>query len=227
MKTAVVIGSTGLIGENLCESLALSGEYAQVLAICRSPRVWANPRIKNVKFGFENWAVLTEQIKNFAGSESVHGFCTLGTTMAKAKSQEQFKKIDLDYVVQFAEVLNQLSASKLFVVSALGANSNSEVFYNKIKGQMEEQVVATFRGIAIFLRPSLLLGDRKEFRLGERAAVMLAPLYSFLFKGPLKKFRPIEYQKISQAIVNILKTNNNLKTIYENDEIHEITKASR
>jgi len=222
MKTAIVIGATGLIGEKLCEALANCQEYTQVLAVVRSPRVWKNSKIKNILFDFSNWKHLENQLKGFISSDTSDGFCALGTTIAKAKTKEAFKEVDLHAVVHFAKTLNSLSSQKLFVVSAMGANKKSEVFYNQVKGEMEESVKSIFTGNSIFLRPSLLLGSRKEFRLAEKIAVMLAPLYSFIFIGPFLKWRPIRVDQIIHALVYLASVEKNLKPIYLNDDLINI-----
>lgn len=219
MKTAVVIGATGLIGQLLSESLAADAEYAQVLAIIRKPTAWNSSKIKNIHFDFSNWEDLGQQIKNFSSSSEIHMFCCLGTTIKVAGSQQNFKKIDLDYVVDFAKTAHKISASKLVVVSALGADKNSTIFYNQIKGEMEAEVGRLFQGPLAFVRPSLLLGQRKDFRFGEKIAIILSPLFSVGFVGPLKKFKPIHASQVAKAMTSIGRSRFQNQKIYENDEL--------
>jgi uncharacterized protein YbjT (DUF2867 family) len=219
MKTAVVIGATGLIGQFLSERLAEDSEYAQVLAIIRNPVSWKSSNIKNIHFDFLNWSDLAVQIRNFSSSSEIHFFCCLGTTIKTAGSEENFKKIDLDYVVEFAKIGQHVSAVKFVVVSALGADMKSTIFYNQIKGQMEYDVGMVYKGALAFVRPSLLLGQRREFRLGEKLAIVLSPIFSVGLVGPLKKFKPIHARQVAHAMVEIGRLRFQGIKIFENDEL--------
>lgn len=228
MRTAVVIGSTGLIGEDLVERLARQGTWSQVLAISRKAKTWANPKIRTLDFDFVNWAALEIQISAFAGGHSsLDFFCCLGTTMNAAGSRKQFKKIDLEAVAAFAVLAQRCKAEQLLVVSALGADPESDVFYNRIKGEAEQAVLKRFPGELHFLRPSLLLGDRKEFRLFERLAMLFAPVYSPLLIGKFAKYKPIESKKVAQVMVTVAARLKSAPTIIENDEIHELSQTKR
>lgn len=219
MKTAVVIGATGLIGQFLSERLAEDSEYAQVLTIIRNPVSWKSSKIKNIHFDFSNWSDLSVQIRNFSSSSEIYFFCCLGTTIKVAGSEENFKKIDLDYVVEFAKIAQQVSAAKLVAVSALGADMNSTIFYNQIKGQMEHDVRVVYSGSLAFVRPSLLLGHRREFRFAEKLAIVLSPLFSVGLVGPLKKFKPIHARQVAIAMTSIGRNRFDGLKIYENDEL--------
>lgn len=219
MKTAVVIGATGLIGQILSERLAEDSEYAQVLTIIRNPVSWKSSNIKNIHFDFSNWSDLAVQIRNFSSGSEIHFFCCLGTTIKVAGSEEKFKEIDFDYVVEFAKIAQQTSAAKLVIVSALGADMSSTIFYNQTKGQMEHDVSAVYKGALAFVRPSLLLGHRKEFRLGEKLAIILSPIFSIGLVGPLKKFKPIHARQVAIAMTSIGRNRFEGQKIYENDEL--------
>lgn len=222
MKTAVVIGATGLIGQFLSESLAEDSEYAQVLTIIRNPVTWKSSKIKNIHFDFLNWSDLFVQIRNFSSSSEIHFFCCLGTTIKVAGSEENFKKIDLDSVVEFSKIATELSAAKLIVVSALGADLKSTIFYNQIKGQMEHDVSSVYKGSLAFVRPSLLLGHRKEFRLGEKLAIILSPIFSVGLVGPLKKFKPIHARQVAIAMASLGRNRFEGQKVYENDELFSL-----
>jgi uncharacterized protein YbjT (DUF2867 family) len=227
MRTAVVIGSTGLIGEDLVERLGRQGTWSQVLAISRKAKTWANPKVRTVAFDFVNWAALEVQISSFAGSSPLDFFCCLGTTMNAAGSRKEFKKIDLEAVASFAVLAQRCRAEQLLVVSALGANPESDVFYNRIKGEAEQAVLKRFAGELHFLRPSLLLGDRKEFRLLERLAMLIAPIYSPFLLGSLAKYKPIESKKVAQIMVIVAARLKTAPTIIENEEIHKLSRLWR
>ncbi|AGH94301.1 NAD(P)H-binding protein [Pseudobdellovibrio exovorus] len=207
MKTAVVIGSTGLVGTHLVEKLVHEGSFAQILAIVRrhpanladSSGVWNNPKVRCLTFDFEDWNQLEIQVRSFAGTSSLSFFCCLGTTISKAGSQQAFRKIDYEHVVNFARMARICRAEKLLVVSAIGADAKSSVFYNRVKGEMESHVTREFTaGDLHFFHPSLLLGDRQEFRFGERLAVLFSPIYSWLIA---KKFRPVHAAQVAKAMV--------------------------
>jgi uncharacterized protein YbjT (DUF2867 family) len=221
LKTAVVIGSTGLVGQILSEGLANQSEYARVLAIVRKQAPWINPKIKNIHFDFQNWNDLGTQVKNFSSGSEIHFFCCLGTTITAAGSEENFKKIDYDYVVEFSKIAAQSNAAKLIVVSALGANSEASVFYSRIKGEMEKDIAEKFKNSISILRPSLLLGDRKEFRFAEKIAVLLEPVYKWFLFGPLKKYKPIHAKQVARVMIQVALLNKNdvRVRIFENNEL--------
>lgn len=199
-------------------------EFNQILAIVRvgskpSDPVFYNPKVRLIYFNFEEWASLELQIRSYLGASRSSFFCCLGTTIRKAGSEESFKKVDRDYVVAFAKLAQFCHAESLQIVSALGADQNSSVFYNRIKGEMEERVQEVFKDNLHFARPSLLLGDRDEFRFGERIAVLFSPLYSFLLVGSLKKYKPVSAEKVARALYLIsIKKIKSAKFI-ENDQL--------
>jgi uncharacterized protein YbjT (DUF2867 family) len=224
MKTAMIIGSTGLIGSYLLEKLVQSPEYSQIIAIIRGQSsvqdpAYSHPKVRRITFDFQNWSNLSMQIASFSGNSSTHFFCCLGTTIKKVKTEEAFRKVDYDYIIEFAKMAQKCKAERLLVVSAIGADRNSTVFYNRIKGETENDVQNNFAGKLYFLRPSLLLGDRKEFRFGERIAILLAPAYSLLLVGPLSRYKPIKASDVAQAMVNISTNKTNASTVITNDEI--------
>lgn len=223
MKTAVVIGSTGLIGSLLLEKLAQEGSYGQILAVTRKPladdSAIKSGRIRTLIFDFKDWHNLELQVRSFAGTSAVHLFCCLGTTIAAAGSQEAFYRVDYEYVVNFARLGRAVRAEKLLVVSALGADTRSGVFYNRVKGEMEARVTQEFPGQLHFFRPSLLMGDRQQFRFGERMAVLLAPLYTPLLVGSWKKYRPVQAERVAEMILNAATGKVQAEKFVENVEI--------
>ena len=150
-------------------------------------------------------------------------FCCLGTTIAAAGSKEAFRKIDFDLPVKIAEEASKNNIFSFLIISSLGADTKSSNFYYKTKGEMEKTIQKfSFRKISI-LRPSMLLGGRKEFRLGEIIGKELMRALSFVFVGSLKKYKAIHAQNVAKAMVEI--ANNDFgKTIFESDEIRNIAK---
>ncbi len=219
MRTAVVIGSTGLIGEQLVEKLAQDSSWTSILAITRKPGVWSNPKIRGLNFDFLNWADLELQIQSFGGSRGIDFFCCLGTTISQAKTESAFKKIDYEAVVQFAKLAARCRAEQLLIVSSMGASLTSKSFYNRVKGQMQADVPKHFSGRLHFLQPTLLLGDRKDFRLAERIAILLTPAFAALL--PLK-YKPITASCVAKVMVALASKKASGGLLIDNAEIHQI-----
>lgn len=130
-------------------------------------------------------------------------FCCLGTTIKQAGSQDAFRRVDHDFVLGLARAGMRLGATQFLVVSAIGADPESRVFYSRVKGEVETAVRALpYRAVQIF-RPGLLIGDRTEFRLGERIAMYVAPLAQLLLMGPLRRYRSINASDVARAMVRI------------------------
>ena len=224
MKIAVVIGSTGLTGSQVVKQLLREGSFSQIIAICRSKASaldadFNNPKVRVLQFDFKNWASLELQVSSFIGTAQAIFFCSLGTTIKVAGSEVAFKKVDHDYTVNFARLAQTCRAEQLIIISALGADKNSTVFYNRTKGEMEEDVQLEYSGKLYFLRPSLLLGDRKEFRFGERVAILLAPIYSSLMFGSLKRYVPVPAAKVAKTAVLLAAKKIISGQFLENEEI--------
>ena len=188
-RRALLVGATGLIGSLLLERLLDETTYSSVTVWARRPLALRGPGLKVETFEFEGLA--SHQV------EAEHVFCCLGTTMKLARSEQAFRRVDYDYPVALARAAKKGGATRLLVVSALGANPDSRIFYNRVKGEMEAAVAAAGVPRTIFFRPSLLTGHRDEFRLGERvgrvAGFVLGPL--------LGKYRPIAADLVAVAMV--------------------------
>jgi uncharacterized protein YbjT (DUF2867 family) len=149
-------------------------------------------------------------------------FCCLGTTIKKAGSQEAFRRVDFTFAYEAAQLAANNGAAQFLLVSALGANANSSVFYNRVKGETEDAIAALpFVSVSIF-RPSLLLGERAEFRLGERIAEPVMKALSFLLIGSLRKYRAIEARTVAAAMIEVAKAQPKGVNVYESDRIQEV-----
>lgn len=193
---AIILGATGLVGSELTKLLSESNYYNQVVAYGRRTQVidnLASDLIRIEKFN---------NIEEIDLSKVDHVYCCIGTTIKKAKSKEKFSEVDLDIPLKLAKLCHSFSIKKLIVVSALGADSNSKVFYNQTKGKMEEAVKEIFNATS-FVRPSLLLGERDEQRIAEGIGQYLMPLLNPLLQGNLKKFRAIEAKDVARALFEI------------------------
>jgi len=188
-RRALLVGATGLVGSLLLERLLDETTYSSVTVWARRPLALRGPGLKVETFEFEGLA--SHKV------EAEHVFCCLGTTMKLARSEQAFRRVDYDYPVALARAAKKGGATRLLVVSALGANPDSRIFYNRVKGEMEAAVAAAGVPRTIFFRPSLLTGHRDEFRLGERvgrvAGFVLGPL--------LGKYRPIAADLVAVAMV--------------------------
>jgi uncharacterized protein YbjT (DUF2867 family) len=196
-RKALIAGATGLIGGHCLQALLDDPNYSEVIALVRKPIVKTHRKLKTVLTKFDN---LERELSNIQVDDV---FCCLGTTIKKAGSQEAFKRIDLSLVVTVAELMRKQGTEQFLVISALGADKNSKVFYNRVKGEMESALKDLGYPCLRIIRPSLLLGAREEFRLGEKIGVMLTPVLKPFLLGSLKKYRPVEAESVAEFMVKI------------------------
>jgi len=208
MKTAIVLGATGLIGKKVTEHLLKNDSYSTVIILVRKPLNINHPKIKQHIFNYD--AIDKTLLK---GNDL---FCCLGTTIKTAGSKEAFRKVDLDYVVNVAKAAKENGINHFAVVSAMGANKNSTVFYNQIKGEMEEAIKSIGFDSTYVIRPSLLLGDRKEFRFGELIGKFFMITLSFLIP---KKYRAIYDVQVALSTIHFMNQNERGFFVKENDEL--------
>lgn len=215
-RIAVVLGATGLVGKAVTEDL-LNGDWDEVRVLIRRPLEMQHPKLKQILI---DWEQLVQYKEHFMGVYAV--FCCLGTTIKKAGSQEKFEVVDLKYPLAAAAIAKECGVKQFLAVSSLGANAKSRNFYSRTKGRAEEGLIAAgFHGLHLF-RPSLLLGEREEFRLGERAAAVLMKAIDFAMVGKAAQYRAIPGAKVAKAMVNIAMANTGGVHIYPNDVIHVI-----
>lgn len=215
-KKALIAGATGLIGSHLLQNLLHNEAYEQVIAIVRSPLGMKHPKLIEQVVDFEK----LEQNPSLFAVDDV--FCCLGTTIKKAGSQEVMYRIDVDYPYNIATLAKQQGAKQFLLVSAMGANPSSSIFYSRMKGELEQKLSKLpFPSISM-IRPALLLGERKEFRLGERLGAVVTKGTAWLMKGSLRKYKAIEGKKVADAMFKISQMNKSGVHIYSNDQLHEI-----
>ena len=215
-KTALILGATGLVGSELLTLLLQDDQYTKVKAVVRTKADLDHPKLEWIIADFDNIAALGDEIT------ADHVYCCLGTTMKKAGSKEAFYKVDFHYPLEFAKHCQQKGASQFCLVSAMGANVKSRFFYSRVKGEAEVAVSSVpFNGINIF-RPSLILGNRKEKRMGEKIAIILSGIISPFMLGPLRKYKPIQASDIALGMLKIAKQDLNGFYIFESDQITRI-----
>lgn len=195
-KTALIAGASGLIGSQLLPLLLASDRYDRVIAVGRRPVPLVHPKLEQRLLDFDQ----LEDHRLQLIADDV--FCCLGTTLRQAGSREAFYKVDYLYVVKLAALTAANFASQLLVVSSMGADAGSRVYYSRVKGEMEAAVRQTpFRAIHFF-RPSLLLGDRTEKRFGEQLGAMVLRALRPALRGPLRKYRAIEAATVARAMLH-------------------------
>ena len=216
MKTALIIGATGLIGSQLLKLLLESKNYDKVVAFVKRDIGFNHPKLIQRIIDFDK----PETYQSLIVGDDF--FCTIGTTIKKAGSQYSFRKVDFEYPKQFATFALQNKVKQFLIISSLGANANSENFYLKTKGEIQDFLKnCNFENVTI-LQPSLLLGDRKEFRLGEKIGAFFMKTLSFLFLGNLKKYKAIEGKTVAKAMFIIAQKNYKGFRIIESGSIQEI-----
>jgi uncharacterized protein YbjT (DUF2867 family) len=216
VKTALVIGSTGLIGSQLLQLLLESKEYATVITFAKRDVGIQHLKLKQYIIDFDKPETYKELV---AGDDF---FCTIGTTIKNAGSQEAFRKVDFEFPKVFATLALQNKVKQFLIVSSLGAQANSGNFYLKTKGEIQDFLKnCNFESVSV-LQPSLLVGNRKEFRLGEKIGAFFMKLFSFLLIGTFKKYKPIESEAVAKAMFDIAQKNYKGFHIFESDRIQQI-----
>ena len=216
MKTALLIGSSGLVGGQNLNRLIKDVNYSKIKIFVRSePKIQSN-KLEIIKTDFND----LENFKDYIKGDDCF-FC-IGTTKQKSPNKNEYQKVELEIPKKIAQIAKANSVNSFIFVSSIYANPNSSGYYVKFKGLVEEELKKlNFSNLGI-LRPSFLMGDRKENRVGEKIGVLTFRLLSPLLLGPLKKMRPINSEKVAKAMIKI--ANENLeKTIFESDEIVELT----
>lgn len=219
-RIAVVLGATGLIGHALTEALLNEGAWDEVRVLVRRPLKLQHAKLKEVII---DWEQLGQYKEQFAGASAV--FCCLGTTIKKAGSQAQFERVDLEYPLAAAALARASGVKQFLAVSSMGASAKSRNFYSRTKGKVEEGLIASgFQGLHLF-RPSLLLGEREEHRMGERVASVMMKGLDFAMIGKAAKYRAIPGATVARAMMNIALADTRGTHIYTNDVIHVIGKS--
>lgn len=211
MKTAIVIGGTGLVGSNIVTQLSDSNFYSKIILLVRKKANINLPKVEECIINFDNIDT------SFIIGDDV--FCAIGTTIKKAGSKENQYKIDCEYPFKIAKIAKVNNAKQFIVVSSLGSNSKSSNFYLRTKGELEEKISALNFETFIILRPSFILGDRKEFRLGEKIAVVFAKILSPLFIGAFKKYKGVNASSIAKKMISSANEKLIGKHIIESDKI--------
>ena len=218
MKTALLFGATGLVGSHLLNLLIINNNYSKIKVFVRSSIELNHQKIEIIQTDFNNLKNHREDIK---GDDCF--FC-IGTTKKNSPDKNEYKRVELEVPKQVAQIAKSNLVNSFVFVSSGYADPKSSGDYLKFKGLVEEELKRlNFSKLGI-MRPSFLLGNRQEKRVGEKIGIFVFKLLSPLFLGPLKKMKPIHSATVAKAMIKIANENFE-KTIFESDEIVKLTSS--
>ena len=215
--TATLVGATGLIGSYLLKELLNDPYFDTIRILIRRPVDITDPKLEKKIVDFNDSDSLLVAVSN---SDVL--FCAIGSTMKKVKGdKEAYRKIDFDIPVKLARFCKMTDCEKFILVSSAGANSKSRNFYQRLKGETEEAVKSVGLKTVHIMRPSLLLGERKEFRLGENIGKAVMTSLSFLIPD---KYKAIQGKDVAKVMIASAKKNDEGIFVHENSEIRNLSK---
>ena len=214
-KNAIILGATGLTGAHLLDLLLKDSDYDRVKVFTRKKLTNSHPKIEE---HLVDLLKLSDHANEFT-SDVV--FCCIGTTKAKTPDKALYRAIDYGIPVEAAKLCKQNSINQFIAISALGANSKSKVFYSQLKGEMERDVLAQHIKNTHLLQPSLIVGDRKEKRMGEDFSKYFMKIFGFLIPA---RYKMIQAKTIAQAMVQLAR-NTRKEHVISSEKIKEIAKV--
>ena len=210
-KTAIVLGATGLVGGHLIEQLVQHDAYTRVVALSRRPLEYEHPKLQVALLDFDN-----------PDPDKIKGddlYCALGTTLRKAGSKEAQYRIDCTYPYEIGKIARQNGVQQYVLVSSIGASTKTGNFYLRTKGELEQKLTdLDFPGLIIG-RPSAILGDRGEFRLGEKIGIFLVQVLKPFVP---KRYRGIQAAQIARALIASAVEGQEGTRIIESDQLQGI-----
>lgn len=219
---AVVLGATGLIGEQLTQQLLNDSAFSKVRILVRKPVNLSHPKLEVEIVNFENPAAF----RNKLGQGNCI-FCCVGTTQKKVKGDKvAYRKVDFDIPVNAAKIANDAGFTNYLLVSAVGANAHASNFYLKLKGKVEDEIAALHFDSFHTFRPSVLLGERKEFRFGEIIAKGVIRMISGLFFGNLRKYKEINASAVAKAMIAAAKSDAKGMFVHHYDDMIKLSGAT-
>ncbi len=218
MKSAIILGATGLTGSYVLDKLLANNNYNKIIIFSRSELEVKHDKLEVIVCDLLS---LEEQKEKFKADEV---YVCIGTTNMKTPNKKLYRDIDFGIPVTAAQLCRENMIDTIAVMSSLGASASSSVFYPKIKGEMENAVLEMEIPNTYLLRPSMIMGPRKERRFGETMGKMLAFIISPILVGPLKKYKGIHAEAIADGMINLCNGKSDLNGIIESDKIAEIAK---
>ncbi|MCC3373841.1 oxidoreductase [Cohnella sp. REN36] len=195
-KTAILAGATGLVGGHLLRRLLDDAKYDAVVALTRRPLTGSHPKLTNLVVDFDRLETEADRVP-----PAEDWFCALGTTIRQAGSQAAFRAVDHDYPLALGRLAVAKGAERFLIVSSMGAAPDSRFFYNRVKGEIERDLGTLPLPVLRIFRPSLLLGEREQFRAGERFASIIMKAAAPLLAGPLRRYRAIGADTVAAAMI--------------------------
>jgi uncharacterized protein YbjT (DUF2867 family) len=220
-RTALLVGATGLVGGHCLRALLAGDTWDGVTTFARRRLALTNKKLVQRMVDFDRLG----QLSGFPRVTDV--FCCLGTTIAKAGSQSEFYKVDFTYAYETARLALVSGARQILLVSSLGADRTSNIFYSRVKGELEEAIKHLAYEQTQIFRPSVLSGERAERRPAERFGLGLASAVSWAFLGPLRRYRPIDASDVALAMVSVARQDIRGVTVYESERIAAIARDAR
>jgi uncharacterized protein YbjT (DUF2867 family) len=214
MKTAIVLGATGLIGKQLTGILLASPHYSEVKCLVRRKLNWKHPKLTEISFDFDK-----PDTSQIIGDDL---FCCIGTTANNAGSKEAQKKVDYSYPLEIGKIAAQNGIKQFILVSSLGAEAESSNFYLSLKGSLERDLVALSFPTVITARPSILFGARDEFRVGEQIGIGFAKVFGIFMIGGMKKYRGIQSLQVAKALHLLAQQGKTGYVVVESDVLREM-----
>lgn len=213
MKKAILFGSSGFIGSFLLQELLNDANYEQVTIVVRRQPGISHPKLKVLMGDYHSLPNLEQDII----ADEV--FITLGTTKKNTPRQDEYYQADHDYPVLAATIARQNGASSIFIVTAVGANANSNIFYIKTKGETERDIIALKFNHTHIFRPSMIMGTRKEKRPLEKIFIKLWSVINPVLAGGLSKYKGITGASIAKAMISAARLQSQKLKIYHWEEM--------
>lgn len=214
-KTALLVGASGLVGSHCLEQLIQHDEYSTI-------HLFVRKKIEGLDAKkVEQHIVNFDDLPTYDFNQKLDSiFCCLGSTIKKAGSQAAFEKVDYTYVLETAKFGLKHGATQFLVITAIGADSSSHFFYNRVKGKVEEELNKLDYDSLLIFRPSMLGGKREEFRLGEKIGTFFMRLFQPFFIGKLKRYAIISGEKVAKSMVKNSLKKHQVVRIVESEEMH-------
>ena len=217
MKTALLFGASGLVGGHLLKELIKKNYYSKIKIFVRSEPKISDPKIEIIRTDFNNLQNHKDDIKGDVC------FLCIGTTKQNSPDKNEYRKVELEMPKEIAQIAKSNSINSFVFISSGYADPKSSGDYLKFKGQVEEELKRlNFTKLGI-MRPSFLMGNRKEKRIGEKIGILVFKLLSPLLLGPLKKMKPINSEIVAKAMVAFVQSDTQ-KNTFESNEILKIIK---
>ena len=215
-KSIIILGASGLIGQAVLNQALENSQIEQIIILVRKSLFLNHPKLIEVITDFKNLKELETQINGDAL------ICCLGTTRKKTPNLEEYRAIDFGLTLGIAKIAKANNFQQIHLISAIGADIKSNIFYSRLKGETERAIIDLQFPQTIIYRPSLLIGKRTEFRFGELIAQKLAPLFDLFLQSSLKKYHSISANIISKALINRVLLDGERVEIKEYNQIHSL-----